>query len=100
MTDQRTVQDFALQMKALVDVHYPEAEKIRVVLDNLSTHTPWALYSVLRRRPAPPVDHVARGPPFQDLAHRFPERPRRHAFWVNTAQVPRGAEQSVRRRDP
>jgi hypothetical protein len=31
-------------MKELVDVHFPEAELIRVVLDNLNTHTPGALY--------------------------------------------------------
>src|SRR5205814_6441356 len=36
--------DFALQMRALVDRHCPDAEPIRVVLDNLNTHTPAALY--------------------------------------------------------
>ncbi|SJM34865.1 transposase [Mesorhizobium delmotii] len=34
-------------MRELVDIHYPEAEPIRVVLDNLSTHTPAALYQAL-----------------------------------------------------
>jgi hypothetical protein len=31
-------------MQELVDVHFPRAERIRVVLDNLSTHTAGALY--------------------------------------------------------
>jgi len=44
VTDRRTKHDFALQMRALVDRHFPDAELIRVVLDNLNTHTPAALY--------------------------------------------------------
>jgi hypothetical protein len=42
--DQRTCLDFADCMKDLVDVHCPEAQRIRVVLDNLSTHSVGALY--------------------------------------------------------
>ncbi len=44
VTDRRTKHDFARQMQALVDRHFPDAEVIRVVLDNLNTHTPAALY--------------------------------------------------------
>jgi hypothetical protein len=44
VTDQRTGADFADCMRDLVDEHYPDAERIRVVLDNLSTHSPAALY--------------------------------------------------------
>jgi transposase len=44
VTDHRTNQDFAECMRDLVDEHYPEAECIRVVLDNLSTHKPASLY--------------------------------------------------------
>ncbi len=44
VTERRTAHDFARQMQALVDVYFPRAERIRVVLDNLNTHTPWALY--------------------------------------------------------
>ena len=44
VTKRRTKQDFAHCMKWLVDEAYPEAECIRVVLDNLSTHTIAALY--------------------------------------------------------
>lgn len=46
VTKSRTKQDFAHQMKDLVDIYFPKASKIRVVLDNLNTHTPAALYEV------------------------------------------------------
>src|SRR5208283_4737192 len=45
VTDHRTADDFALCMRELVDVDFPEAERIRIVLDNLSTHTAAALYA-------------------------------------------------------
>lgn len=44
VTDHRTKQDFAHQMQAVVDVYFPKALKIRLVLDNLNTHVPSALY--------------------------------------------------------
>jgi hypothetical protein len=44
VTDRRTKHDFAQQMRELVDRHFPAADRIRVVLDNLNTHTPAALY--------------------------------------------------------
>jgi hypothetical protein len=44
VTDRRTSRDFAACMRDLVDVHYPEADQVRVVLDNLSTHSAGALY--------------------------------------------------------
>ena len=40
----RTRVDFAHCIKELVDVHYPEAERIVLVLDNLNTHSPASLY--------------------------------------------------------
>jgi transposase len=43
-TDRRCNIDFAECMRELVDVHYPNAQNIRVVLDNLSTHSDAALY--------------------------------------------------------
>jgi transposase len=57
VTDQRTAQDFAECMRDLVDVHYPRADLIRVVMDNLSTHTPGALYEAF---PAPEAHRVLR----------------------------------------
>src|SRR5215216_4850680 len=43
LRERQTARDFAQQMRKLADDHYPEAEKIRVVLDKLNTHTPAAL---------------------------------------------------------
>ena len=50
VTESRAARDFAHCMRELVDTHYPQAELIRVVLDNLSTHSPGALYEAF---PAP-----------------------------------------------
>jgi hypothetical protein len=44
VTDRRTMLDFAQCMKDLDDIYFPSAQVIRVVLDNLNTHTPAALY--------------------------------------------------------
>jgi len=44
VTERRTAQDYATRLRELVDVDYPDAARIRVVQDNLSTHTPGALY--------------------------------------------------------
>ena len=50
VTERRTAVDFAEAMRRLADEHYPEAEKVRVVLDNLNTHTPASLYSLYKAR--------------------------------------------------
>lgn len=47
VTARRTAGDFAQQMQELVDVHFPQAEVIRLVVDNLNTHTPAAFYETL-----------------------------------------------------
>jgi transposase len=44
VTERRTAIDFAQAIRELVDVQFPEAERIVLVLDNLNTHTPAALY--------------------------------------------------------
>ncbi len=44
VTEHRAAIDVAQQFKALVDVHFPAAELIRVVLDNLNVHTLAVLY--------------------------------------------------------
>ena len=44
VTERRTHQDFARQMQTLVDVFFPQALKIRLVLDNLNIHKPASLY--------------------------------------------------------
>lgn len=45
VTARRTKLDFAECMRELVDVHFPHATTIRVVLDNLNTHSPASLYA-------------------------------------------------------
>jgi DDE superfamily endonuclease len=53
VTAQRTKREFAQCMAELVNVHFPKAERIRVVLDKLRTHTPGALYDFFPQpRPA------------------------------------------------
>jgi len=45
VTARRTRIDFGKQMKDLVDVHYPDAIKVVLVVDNLNTHSPASLYA-------------------------------------------------------
>ena len=76
VTDRRACADFAECMQDLVDVHHPDAERIRVVLDNLSAHTPSALYQ--RFAPAE--------------ARRILERLEfhctpKHASWLNMVEI-------------
>ncbi len=44
VTEHRTKREWAHQIRHLVDVRYPDAERIVLVLDNLNTHTPASLY--------------------------------------------------------
>ena len=44
ISERRTSQDWAHFIRDLVDMHYPDAEKLVLVLDNLNTHTPSSLY--------------------------------------------------------
>jgi DDE superfamily endonuclease len=44
VTDRRTKKDWAQCIRELVDVYYPDAQKVRLVLDNLNTHTGASLY--------------------------------------------------------
>ena len=76
VTDHRTAGDFALCMRELVDVDFKEAERIRVVLDNLSTHTAAALYAAF-----PPAEarRVLRRLEF----HYTPK----HASWLNMVEI-------------
>ena len=55
ITQRRTRQDFAHQMRWLVDEAYPEAQVVRVVLDNLNTHRPASLYEAFPIRGPPPL---------------------------------------------
>jgi transposase len=75
-TDHRTARDYAYGMRDLVDVHYPEANLIRVVQDNLSTHTPDALYEAF---PPEEAHRILRRLEF----HYTPK----HASWLNMVEI-------------
>jgi transposase len=76
VTDRRAAEDFATCMRELTDVHFPAAERIRVVLDNLSTHSAGALYQAF---PASEARRVLRRLEF----HYVPK----HASWLNMVEV-------------
>jgi transposase len=91
VTDRRTCLDFADCMRELVDVHYPRAEKIRVVLDNLSAHRPSAVYE--RFSPAEARRILER------LEFHFTPK---HASWLNMVEIEIGVmvSQCLDRRIP
>lgn len=74
VTAQRTRVEWARLMRELVDVHFPDAERV-VVLDNLGTHTPGALYATF-----PPAE-ARRGLARLEL-HFTPK----HGSWLNVAE--------------
>ena len=76
VTEQRTAREFAQCMRDLVDVHYPQADLVRVVMDNLSTHTAGALYETF---PAPEAHRILRRLEF----HYTPK----HASWLNMVEI-------------
>jgi DDE superfamily endonuclease len=76
VTERRTAEDFAACMRELTDVHYPKAERIRVVLDNLSTHSAGALYQAF---PATEARRLLRRLEF----HYVPK----HASWLNMVEI-------------
>lgn len=76
VTERRTAHDFAQCMRDLVDIHYPQAQRIRLVLDNLSTHTPAALYQSM-----PPAQ--ARRILQRIEFHYTPK----HASWLNMVEI-------------
>lgn len=76
ITKQRTKVDFAHQMKWLVDERYPEAEVIRVVLDNLNTHKIASLYEAFDPAEA---RRIAKKLEF----HPTPK----HGSWLNMAEI-------------
>ena len=76
VTARRTKQDFALCMKEIIEVHWPEAKKVRLVLDNLNTHTPAALYERYPPEQARPL--------VQKLEFHYTPN---HSSWLNMAEV-------------
>jgi len=76
ITNRRTSIDFAEQLRLLVDVDYPNAERIVLVCDNLNTHSAAALYE--RFEPAQ-ANRIARKIEW----HYTPE----HGSWLNMAEL-------------
>jgi transposase len=73
---QRTKQDWAQFIRRLADTHYPDADKIVLVMDNLNTHTLAALYEVF------PIAEARR------LCQRFEVHyTPKHASWLNRAEI-------------
>jgi len=74
--DRRTRKDFAACIRELVDVHYADAEKIVLVLDNLNTHSEGSLYEAFEpaeaRRLAEKLE-----------IHYTPK----HGSWLNMAEI-------------
>lgn len=76
VTDQRTKKDFAQCMKDLVDTHFPNADKIRVVMDNLNTHRLSNLYEAFEPTEARRIIKKLE-------VHHTPK----HASWLNMAEI-------------
>lgn len=91
VTDQRTCVDFAACMRDLVDEHYPEADRIRVVLDNLSAHSAAALYHAFDPAEARRI--------LRRLEFHFTPK---HASWLNMVEIEIGVmvTQCLNRRIP
>jgi transposase len=76
VTERRTKVDWAHVIKDLVDVHYPEAERLVLVMDNLNTHSPASLYQAF-----PPAEA-------QRLANKLEiHYTPTHGSWLNMAEV-------------
>jgi len=76
VTERRTRVDWAHAIRELVEVHYPEAERIVLVQDNLNTHTPGSLYEAF------PPDEAKRLADKLEL-HYTPK----HGSWLNIAEI-------------
>jgi transposase len=76
VTERRTAQDYAERLRELVDVDFPDAARIRVVQDNLSTHTPGSLYETF---PAAEAHRIRERLEF----HYTPK----HASWLNMVEI-------------
>jgi DDE superfamily endonuclease len=76
VTQRRTILDVAHCFKDLVDVHFPEAEQIRLIMDQLNTHTLSVLYEVFDPSEA---RRIAR----KIEVHHTPK----HGSWLNMAEI-------------
>ena len=89
VSDRRTRIDWAHCIKDLIDVHYPNAERIVLVQDNLNTHTPASLYEAFGPAEAKRLADKLE-------LHATPK----HGSWLNMAEIELSvlAEQCLDRR--
>lgn len=76
VTEQRTAVDFAHEVRDLLEVRYPHAENVILVLDNLNTHKPAALYAAFEPT-------LARSLVERLEIHHTPK----HGSWLNVAEI-------------
>jgi len=76
VTDQRTAIDWAHQIRNLVDVHYPKAKRITLVMDNLNTHTGASLYKAFEPKEARRI--------LEKLEIHYTPK---HGSWLNMAEI-------------
>lgn len=75
-SERRTKADWALQIQELLDVHYPDAKRVRLVMDNLNTHTISSLYETF-----PPEQALSLAKRLE--IHYTPK----HGSWLNMAEI-------------
>jgi len=88
---QRTGQDWAQEIKDLLDIHYPDAEKVCLVCDNLNTHKLGSLYETFAPEEA------------RRLARRLEiHYTPKHGSWLNMAEIELSAlsKQGLSQRTP
>ncbi len=76
VTDTRTAIDWAQQVKILLDEDYPTATKVRLVMDNLNTHTPASLYKAFEPQEARRL--------IERLEFHYTPK---HGSWLNRAEI-------------
>lgn len=75
-SERRTKADWALQIQELLNVHYPDAKRVRLVMDNLNTHTIASLYETF-----PPEQALSLAKRLE--IHYTPK----HGSWLNIAEI-------------
>jgi hypothetical protein len=76
LTERRTAKDWAAFIKGMLEERYPQATKVRLVMDNLNTHTTASLYEAF---PAEEAHRLAR----RLEIHYTPK----HGSWLNVAEI-------------
>ena len=76
VTDRRTRTDWAHEIRQLVDVHRPQAERITLVMDNLNTHSLGSLYEAFSPEEARRIIHRL------EVVHTP-----KHGSWLNMAEI-------------